>query len=77
MSKGTLTDREWARKAEYEGGILQAFEYGLIPSDFADEETVFAQEIAKVYKAWIELDDEYANRLMYELIDGDEECHDS
>lgn len=73
MAKRTLTDREWARKAEYEGGILAAFEYGLNPGDFADEETEFAQEVAQVYRAWIELDDERANNLMYELVEEDEQ----
>ena len=41
---GDMTELEWAQKAEWEGGFLEAyFGYGLNESDLEDQESELAQ----------------------------------
>lgn len=53
-----LTPLEWLTKAEYEGGLLGAFEYGLNPYDLDDSDPALKAYLREVYVAWGAIDEE-------------------
>lgn len=57
---GTMTDREFAQKVDWEGGVLSAiFDYGLSSEDLADDDS----DLARALRLLEEVKDEFENRL--------------
>ena len=52
MVNSKMTDLEFAQKIDYEGGVMSALEYGLIPSDV---------EPGKMRALWSDIYNEWSN----------------
>jgi len=56
-----MTEQEFARKVEGEGGIIGALEYGLRASELADQESQLAKRWHHLEKGWAKLQPRVAN----------------
>lgn len=56
MSKGDMTEAQFASKVDWEGGILGALDYGLTHEDLIDQDSELAKAVAALEEAYRPVD---------------------